>query len=596
MEKIFLKDAKVSLVTCVLRPVASSERRPVVVVHANLEAIDYTPVSVDEETFNLSLHAYQMAMPVPSTDKVENPMVDIAFFARDKMVSFRMPVQFLAVSYTLSAFNGGLGGAPIVFVDSRKIPVINPAKVLDISDVAFALNFADRESEVAGDFTDIFSTLVHDSVSYPVAQIHWDDVETADDNGRDVIIEEVMAKSLNAVLSLSKGDLTPLFHIQEMVSIKHEKPEEMVAVSYYFLVLRNILDAINVSSPAHKPAYSYDRGVKKSLTQHGNFKFSEILKEADLEESFGRILSKKSKDNTVSEDKEHEDWAKDVKVWDAPAHDSWHEEMNSVKEYLESVGMLEAFEEIATIDFYDNDVLGEMVAKHGEATTLLGFYLFIAMQAHKKRSMSTAPKEEFTAQDIVISWFATWKTDDWWELPSTFYDLLHYNAKNAADILMYGAVRTENGISLPGLLPVMVEVGVLLLQNEVFSEIDSEEFANLLGKLEFNNRDYKDFQSLFLRYHRKIHEVIDGLEEDESATDYDIVNTAVHSIIEPSVDFHKMAEVFMLSFPVLAEIRANIEHKPFTDEWEEVRQGFLFNTLLEVAENAGRNVRNVEFQ
>lgn len=166
-----------------------------------------------------------------------------------------------------------------------------------------------------------------------------------------------------------------------------------------------------------------------------------------------------------------------------------------------------------------------------------------------------------------------------------------YNTANAADIAIYGSIHYEDRIILPYLAPIIVEIGAFLLEDDSFAALSPEDLVEELSKLSFRGQEYSDFESFLLRYFRKIHEVLDDEDfDDEDASAQAIAAYALQFLVDPSIDFHKLAKVILLAFPVLSELKANAEMEPFTEEWEDFRYANLRSMVSEISSNIPRRV------
>lgn len=581
-------------------------RRPVVAIHADLSVFDFAPLQKDEETDSYKIVVFEIGELDVSPTSPKNPMVNVSFsITENEKISFRMPIQFLSVSYTLSAQQVILGGVPMLFFDSSKVKTINPARVFKLEEAAFALTFPDKESEEGDKIAEIFANVIHDSVAFPTAPYGWNQVQVEKTDEYRGFVEESMAQSLSATLGLSRGDLSPLIHISELLIAKLDALEEGdslgAPIDFYFMTMAKLVECAKLSSPKLKNAYSNDLGNESRLSIFGHSEFNRLLENADLQDSLEKIF-KKNDNSEKGEDTELENWTQNVKLWNSPAHESWDEAMEPVRNYLGEMGGLETLEniigKIATTEFKDEESHRELREEFGDTNVLLAMYLYMAMQAYKQFSIQPTQDVFLTAQSTIISWFSFWDTDIFWELPATGIDLVKYSTQTSADVVLYGAHGTGENFTAPYFISVMIQVGVFLMVADDWAGLETDELAEELNSLGYQGQEFKDFESFILRYHRKINEAMNE-EESEQKTDEEVAHHALMQLLDPSMDFRKLAEVFMLVFPVLSEIKANMEaginnYERFSDEWNYVRSTYLSETLFEMSGEIGRLVGHVE--
>lgn len=598
MENVFLSDAKVSLVSVTTSLTDHSSRRPAIAIHADLSRVDYDDIYFDDEQGSYRVLAHQMLSVSPVSQSAENPMVKIEFILNEStMVSFRMPVQFLALSYTLSASDDMLGTVPIIFFDSNEVQRINPAQAILFDMGAFTLQFPNKESEEGAALAEVFSTLIHKTVAYPLAPYKWDDVDNHGPSEQDLMALGAMGTSLNAVLSLIRGDLSPIFSLPENFD-GMEDDEVVQSIGFHIYLMHRILEVMGLSSPAMGTAYSVDKGNEKNLSKFGHFEFNRMLQDAELEESFNKILQKEK--NTQEEgdasDDEHTQWVADLEIWNSKAEDSWPTQMLPIREYFESIGDLELLSEIIDADLSDLEVLGSIANDKGGLLTLMAVYIRVAMQAYKKRALNLNDADAYGPQDIVISWFSVVKSDTVWELASTASELSSFSTKNTADVLLFGSQHSENGFKSPYLVPAMVYVGALLLEDKNWGAMETEDLEQAISELDYNTDDFKGFKALILQYHQKMHEVIEEMDKESEASALDISFSAIQTMFNPQMNFRRIAEHFALVFPALAEIKANMsEAEKFSDEWQLERETYLHITLAQIADEIERIKGHVEF-
>lgn len=589
MERKRLDGAKVSLITVASSMESSEFRRPAIAVHADLSSLDFIPHTtrdVDNDLYKLTLKIIS-SISVRSSDN-SNPMVEVSFEPKEgTLFTFRMPIQFLSISYTLS-LQDTLGGVPILFFDSREVPSINPAMVFMLEDSSFGLLFPDPESAEGEEIQEKFSALIWETNSFPLEP--WSEGNGEKDRNSQMV-EEVFAYALNATLSLSRGDASPIPNSHDLALQKANEAGHTLPLAIYFEILKNAIESVKVSSPENTTAYGNEDGTK--INRFADFEFTRMLRDANLEDSMSSILSKEVTAEKL-QDSEHKHWQDSVKSWSAPAEESWFDAMQPVREYLETTGELSAIEAVINSNLLEEGVLESLREQYGESSTLLGIFVYIAMQAHKKHAF--VESEMLTdPQKVIINWFSAWKTDDWWEISAMAKELANFNTQNAADILLYGSSHSENSFSAPYLFPFMGTLGEMFLDGDTIAPQDSDEFAKLLEGLGYTSREFKDFESFILRYHRKIMEIMES-EEAEQMEDHEISGNALMSLLDPGMDFRKLAESFLWVFPILGELTADYtEHEKFSDEWKSIRDNSVTLLLLDIAEGVGRILKNVEF-
>lgn len=585
MAKIFLQDARVSLVTCSFSD-APESRRPAVVVHADLSAIQYERLENSEES--LTIMRFSLTHIEPVSEDVSNPLVKAYFNTPSGEVSFKIPLQYFSVSMKLSRFNGGLGVVPVFVLDSSIHPSVNPAEVIPVEDMAFLLCMPDAQSEAGENISEMLSAIYHHSVVDPAAALDWDEVENDDSEEIDPSVEFALSRLLNGSLSLSRGDTAPIFDVPDMFSQEWEGP--IVPLGLHLSAIHQIANLVHSAAPHQRSAYNTDSEGSVIPSRATNEEFLRLLQEAGLESSFRRIAA--ASDGTeLEDDEQYSTWKKDLEIWDAPACEAWPEAMEPVRSYLEGADLLEDVEDLIDWGFDEEGAYSEKIEAYGVETLMLGAYAFFAQYAHKYHQIIDSNQPLFTPQSVVISWIGQRPQGRWWELESVADELASYNTANAADIAIYGSIHYEDRIILPYLAPIIVEIGAFLLEDDSFAALSPEDLVEELSKLSFRGQEYSDFESFLLRYFRKIHEVLDDEDfDDEDASAQAIAAYALQFLVDPSIDFHKLAKVILLAFPVLSELKANAEMEPFTEEWEDFRYANLRSMVSEISSNIPRRV------
>lgn len=573
MKNIFLKDTRVAMVTCAFHPEQSSERRPAVAIYTDLTQLGRDSAEAEGSV----LLGFLIKSVEPVSDDPMNPMVLVTFETTNGDFSFRMPVQYFSVAHRLSTLGDGIGGVPMFLVDSRGADPINPARSLFITDMSYVLMFRKPETDEAGEIQDSMSALIHDSVASPGPDADWDDVES-EETSLAPEFQFALSKLMNASLSLSRGDIAPMFTVPEMFDETSEN-EPRLHPQVYISVLGHTLDMIQQSSPATRSAYDADGAGPSEENAYDNFRFNHLLESTGLAESMSEI----AKSIDISEDDEHILWAKQVGKWNASAKDSWPEAMEPVRAYLEESGTLDDVHKI--IDSKPSsmeDYLG-LMEEYGNALTVIALCISIAHKAYLRVEFIDTDDELLTPQGAVIASFRQHEEPRWWELESVIDELAAYNTANAADIAMFGSRKMGDNVALPYLIPLLASIGVHMMEDDHFAALDADGMAEQFSGLSFRGREYAEFESFILRYRRKIDETIDELEEPvESAAP--IALHAVASMLEPGMDFHRLSSVVALSFPMFAEMKANSEFEKWSDDWENRRYSAVVQMAQEIAD------------
>lgn len=606
MSKVFLKDAKISLVSFDLFQKVE-ERIPAVIIHADLSMLDVEK-SRQGESGGWELRTSVIHEIIPASEETENPMLNIFFYLGENTVAVRVPVQFMALSLSFSS-DEQLGKCPIFLINSNTTNAINPAKTYSLKDVDYFLAFPSASTDLHNEFSEVLGTVFNSSMSQQLALIPLDEV-TNDfrTSEKDLMAEEILGISLNAVLSLIRDDISPIMSIPELIEYKRsDEDHETAPLPVYFSLLSTIMSYVDDLSPVNKPIYNVDMGNKQRLSSFGNAEFTRII--SPINDEFKESSSIKASDEFLK-DAEYVKWKNLVDQWDAPVQDNWPAEMSGVKSYLESIDLFDSIVDVAnSASLSDSDKQIEFLAKYGPSTTLLGVYVRIALHIYKEIEKLTTMTKDMDPENVLddisnspsnvaLAWFSLIDMESWWELTSVSEELTNFNITNASTIIKFGMVKTDEMLQAPYLLAVIKHMGIYMMDDDHLGEFERDDWVAAFNELEIGTQDFRGMKEFFLNYYDAMDEILEeayqeeGADEDDTIeVDYEeLVESALNAVITPHLDFDKVADYTALMIPVVAEIKANIAEDRFTESWDIIRKMNLDRILLEFSEEIGRRV------
>lgn len=579
MTNIFLKDAKVYLVNINLETeLERSYQRPSVIVHADLSKLN-----IDQ------LSASLIEVPSMSSDNPSNPMVDVSFYYKKNHIKFRMPMQFYAVSFSLSKLAMyDMGGVGIYLVDNRKYPTINPATVLPYESIEFNLMF-DPKKELQ--YSAALRGNIHPSMTSSLSHLPWIGIGMNGPSPMDFVNKTVLGKALRLSLSFANGRIPMnLFYIEEDKGLVFHSDEKMIIpdADRYFQ-LDNIIERIKLSSPKYQSAYAEnpsdddeeDDNSEESVSEQKfltNIMFNELMSDFDLDSSVTQLIQEES-----STDPKLSSWEQSSLLWDANASESWNPIMISIYERCRDEGVLQEIESIINIlivgDYY------QLIGRFDHELVEIASALYFAMQAHKLSSYTGGK-----VNDIIIEWFSeTTDFKDNWMLEELGEELFYLDNYNASNLLKYK--NGYKGYFAPAMMNLAIFVGHLLDNSSMFDdEAEREDVIKEINKYNFSHSSHKIVKDVLSGYLNNIEsneqEFLEARENGIDLPYHALLEKALNEMIigsnpnNANVDY--WIEGFSLTIPFLAEMVATRTEEKGSEEWNELKQSLMASLLAEL--------------
>lgn len=573
MANIFLKDSKVYLVNINLsEETHRTHQRPSVVVHADLSKIDISELSMPI-----------IEVPKMSSNNELNPMLDMSFFYKKDRISFRMPVQFYAVSFALSKLSlYDMGGVGIYLVDSRKYPTINPAVVLPLESVELGLMFdPKRELQYSG----ALRGNVHHSMTSSLSHIPWIGIGVNGPSPMDVVNKTVLGNSLRYALSFANGNIPMnLFYTEEGKDLVYHSDQEMIIPDEErYFQLDNILERVRLSSPKYRSAYAENQSndeeededeSNEDSTMRTNLIFNQLVSDLDIDSSVAQLMQKES-----FNDAKLNSWEQHALLWESNASESWNPIMISIYELFRDEGVIQEVETIINMlitgDYYD------LIGKFDHQLVEIASSLYFAMQAHK---LSSYTGEE--VNDIIIEWFSeTTDFNDHWMLEAMSEELFYLDNKNTSRLLKYK--DGYKGYFAPVISGFAIFVGYILDSSTLFEETSREDIIKEINEYDFNHPSSGIVKNVLIQYISNIEQYEEEFfEARENGIDLPyqaLLEKSINSLIVKgsssgaNVDY--WAEAFSLVIPFISEIVSTRSEEKNSEEWNEVKQSLMVNLL-----------------
>lgn len=587
MTNIFLKDAKVYLVNINLETeLERSYQRPSVIVHADLSKLD-----IDQ------LSASLIEVPKMSSTNPSNPMVDVSFYYKKNHIKFRMPMQFYAVSFSLSKLAMyDMGGVGIYLVDSRKYPTINPATVLPYESIEFNLMF-DPKKELQ--YSEALRGNIHPSMTSSLSHLPWIGIGVNGPSPMDFVNKTVLGKALRLSLAFANGRIPMnLFYIEDDKDlIVHSDEKMIIPDSDRYFQLDNIMERVKLSSPKYQSAYAEKPSDEENVDDESeesdssekfltNIMFNELISDFDLDSSVTQLIQ-----DEASTDSKLNSWEQNTLLWDANASESWNPIMISIYERCRDEGVLQEIESIINMlivgDYY------QLIGRFDHELVEIASALYFAMQAHKLSSY-TGTK----VNDIIIEWFS--ETDDFkdnWMLEEMGEELFYLDNYNVSTLLKYK--NGHKGFFAPAMMNLAIFVGHLLDNSSMFDDdAERKDVISEISKYDFTHPSHKIVKDILTGYMTNIEsneqEFFDARESGIDLPYHALLNKALNTMVmgngsqDEHVDYHSdefigyWAEGFSLAIPFLAEMVATRTEEKGSEEWNELKQSFMASLLAEL--------------
>ena len=580
MTNIFLKDAKVYLVNINLETeLERSYQRPSIIVHADLSKLN-----IDQ------LSASMIEVPSMSSDNPLNPMVNVSFYYKKNHIKFRMPMQFYAVSFSLSKLSMyDMGGVGIYLVDNRKYPIINPATVLPHESIEFNLRF-DPKKELQ--YSDALRGNIHPSMTSSLSHLPWVGIGLNGPSPMDFVNKTVLGKALRLSLSFANGRIPlNLFYVEDGKDLVFHSDEKLIIpdTDIYFQ-LDNIIEKIKLSSPKYQSAYTDnssdddddgDNDSEESASDQKfitNIMFNELMADFDLDSSVTQLMQEES-----STDSKLSSWEQSSLLWDANASESWNPIMISIYERCRDEGVLQEIESIINMlivgDYY------QLIGRFDHELVEIASALYFAMQAHKLSSY-TGRK----VNDIIIEWFSeTTNFKDNWMLEELGEELFYLDNYNASNLLKYK--NGYKGYFAPAMMNLAIFVGHLLDNSTMFDDdVERKDIVNEIIKYNFNHSSHKIVKDVLCKYVKTIEsneqEYLEAIDNGVDLPYHALLQKSLSEMVmgsnpqDANIDY--WAEGFSLVIPFLAEMVATRTEEKGSEEWNELKQSLMASLLAEL--------------
>lgn len=606
--EIFLKDAKVSMITIMGPKGDFSLRKPAIGVFASLDELT---LPVMEKGSEKEVAAFVITDIRPASNKQHDARVKVYFEApngEDKAVTqygFTTEIHYLAVAMALGALSAPAGGLPIYFIDSNKYKM-NSKFLATPDQIEFAVILPPKETEEGEDMSDKMAAMIHSDYAVPLAPVPWDQVVDSDEPSP--LVRASQSKLLMLLLGLARGEVSPLIELMsyedqiDMFEDDEEDDDEemddaalikMEILSLCVKIAQHAYGRITTLNPELQTAA---KGIDSVDTVDYNpqvdLVFSKLVNDPEVMGIF-KDVKIAAKDKSEQEILREEN----IKTWNEPFSESWPEPMKPIADYIDTLEHSDIYHELVDIDFSDVELLAEKIDDYGLGKIFTSICISISSYALKKgTTVLNSSSVTVPAPLLLNAWTNTFEDGYIWELPALTESLTNYSFKNAVDVLTMYYEPAHDIEKAFYLWSVVHALGHHITASDDWDGYTPEKLAHDLDNLEINTQEFLDFKSWILRYFRKIKEIeteansFGGADEHES--DACAVSEAMHDFIDPDMNLEKMAEVVAMAFPVFADILALREGlEPGEEGWEANRKTYIYEMLSEIADEFGERIR-----
>jgi hypothetical protein len=607
LSEIFLKDAKVSLITIMAPNGDFSLRKPAIGVFASLDESNTPDYDKDPENPTV-LSAFMVKDIKPVSNKVHDARVKVIFEApfgpesAPTEYSFNTEIHFMALAMALGAVNAPAGGLPMYFIDSNQYKA-NPKFSMTPGQFEFAVILPPKEYTEGEELSEKLAAMVHADYAVPLAPVPWDAIAESDEPNP--LMRAAQSKLFMILLGLARGEVSPLMELMNMEEsidlfaaeeedddTDDEEMVQMEILSLCVTIAQNAFRRITTLNPELQTAA---KGIDSVSTIDYNpqvdLVFSKLVNDPEVMGIFKdvKIAAKdKSKQEILREE--------NIKTWNEPFSTSWPEPMTAIEEYLDTLEDADIYRELIDLDFSDNELVAEKTDDYGLGKIFTSLCISISSYALKK-GVTALKSSDITvpAPLILCSWVNIFEDSYVWELPALTSSLSTYSFNNAVDVLTMFYEPAHDIEKAFYLWSVVHALGHHITNSDDWNDYTPEHLAKDLNSLEINTQEFADFKSWILRFFRKIQEVNNAENDfggaDEHPSDACAVSEAMHDFIDPEMDIQKMAEVVAMAFPVFADIlatRAGLE--PGNEDWNSHRNTYIYEMLTEISEEFGDRI------
>lgn len=608
MVEIFLKDAKVSLITTMAGNGDFSLRKPAIGVFASLDESVLPSTGKTPENPDV-LPAFMISDIKPASNKIHDARVKVYFEAphgennEPTEYYFITEIHYLALAMSLGALQAPAGGLPIYFIDSNKFKM-NPKFSMGIEQLEFAVILPPKEYDQAEELSEKMAAMIHADYAVPLAPVPWDQVSESDEPNP--LVRAAQSKLFMILLGLARGEsatLIELMNLENEIDIFDAEEEDddiddesLIKMEILSLCVKIAQDAYRRISSLNPELQTAAKGIDSVSTIDYNpqvdLVFTKLVNDPEVMGIF-KDVKIASKDKSEQEILREEN----IKTWNLPFSESWPEPMQSIEDYLDTLEDADIYRELIDFDFSNAEELAEKTDEYGLGKIFTSLCISISSYALKK-GMTVRQSADVTvpAALLLSSWTNIFEDDYVWEIPALTDSLVNYSFNNAVDVLTMYYEPAHDIEKAFYLWSVVHYLGHHITNSDDWDAYTPEKLAKDLDALEINTQEFVDFKSWILRYFRKIKEIeteansFGGADEHES--DACAVAEAMHEFIEPEMNIEKMAEVVAMAFPVFADIlatRAGLE--PGNEDWNLSRTTYIYELLSEIAEEFGDRVR-----
>lgn len=605
MVEIFLKDAKVSLITIMGPKGDFSLRKPAIGVFASL---DESTLPVMDAGGSNSATAFIISDVRPASSKMHDARVKVYFEAphgeeEPAQYGFTTEIHYLALAMALGAVNSPAGGLPIYFIDSNKYKM-NAKFSITPDQIEFAVILPPKETEEGEELSEKLAAMIHSDYAVPLAPVPWDQVVDSDEPSP--LVRAAQSKLLMLLLGLARGEISPLIELMsyedaiDLFDAEEEDDDtdekELIRMEILALCVKIAQHAYGRITTLNPELQTAAKGIDSVDTIDYNpqvdLVFSKLVSDPEVMGIFKDV-------KIAAKDKSEQEILREqnIKTWNAPFSESWPEQMKPIEDYLNTLEHGDIYHELVDLDFSDLEALEEKKDDYGLGKIFTSICIAISSYALKKGvTVLNSSSVTVPAPLLLSAWTNTFEDGYVWELPALTDSLTNYSFKNAVDVLTMYYEPAHDIEKAFYLWSVIHALGHHITASDDWNDYTPEMLAHDLDNLEINTQEFIDFKSWILRYFRKIKEIeteansFGGADEHES--DACAVSEAMHEFIDPDMDLEKMAEVVAMAFPVFADIlalRAGLE--PGEESWELSRKTYIYEMLSEIAEEFGERVR-----
>lgn len=610
MTDIFLKDAKVSLITIMPSEPDSTLRKPAIGIFTSLNETTIPTLDSDSESSSSILPAFVIYDIKPVSQKLNDTRVRLFFHAPNAMTSevtqysFVTEVHYVALSMSLGALNEPAGGLPFYFINADKYKP-TPKATMGVEQFAFALIFPPKETDEGEEFMEKLSGLVSEDYAKPLAPVAWDEIQQ--ENEANPLVRSAQSKLMMMLLGLARGEVSPLMELismEEDIDIFASDNEDddideasmvrMEMLSICVQIAQNAYQRItNLNPELQTAAKNVDNVSAVDYNPQIDIAFAKITSDPSVEGIFNEV---KISDGKTPGEIARE---KNIAEWNKPFSDTWPEVLTPLAEYIDTLDHADVYRELVDIDFSDKDLVDEKIDDYGLGKIFTSICISIVSYSLKKGYLMRSNYDATLPPAILLNdWTNIFEDDFVWELPALTADLASYNFKNAVDVFMMYYEPAHQVDKAVYLWEAVHDIGHHITSSSEWSGYTAEKFAEEFDALNINTQEFADFKSWILRYFRKIKEIQTAYEQQQQDSDDEghesgcVVATAMSEFIVEELDIEKMAETVAMTFPVLADLVAlRKDLEPTSDAWAIVRASYIYSLLNGIAEGFGDRIR-----